>query len=223
MGTQIELTAADDHKFSAYLAEPSGTAKGGLVVIQEIFGVNSHIRSVADGFAADGYIALAPALFDRIAPGIELGYEAGDIAAGREQRSKISNEAALQDIFASVADLSARGLKVAVVGYCWGGSLVWQAADGLDGLSAGISYYGGEVPKRADLTAKCPTMMHFGETDASIPMDGVNAFIAKHPDKPVHVYPAGHGFNCDQRSSYDAASAKLARERTLAFLLACGV
>ncbi len=213
---ELTLTASDGHKFQAYVAEAAGNAKGGIVVIQEIFGVNSHIRSVADDYAKQGYLALAPALFDRVRPGIELGYDTDDVAQGREIRGQISTEDALKDLTASVAEIKGRGLKVGVVGYCWGGSLTWEVACGLDGVAAASSYYGGEVPKRAALSPKCPIILHFGETDASIPMDGVNAFIGKHRDLPVHVYPAGHGFNCDQRGSYDAESARLARERTLA-------
>ena len=211
----LKLTASDGHAFNGYLAEPSGTPKGGLVVIQEIFGVNAHIRSVADGYAADGYVALAPALFDRAKAGIELGYDADDVAKGREVRAGIATDDALKDVAAAISALSGRGLKVGMVGYCWGGSLTWEAACGLDGVAAASSYYGGEVPKRSDLKPKCPIVLHFGETDASVPIEGVKAFMATNPDLPVHIYPAGHGFNCDHRGSYDADSAKLARERTL--------
>ena len=212
----LKLKASDGHEFSAYLAEPSGTPRGGVVVIQEIFGVNSHIRSVADDYAKEGYVALAPALFDRVGPGIELGYEADDVAKGLEIRGQVANEAALKDLTASISALRARGLNIGVVGYCWGGSLTWEVACWIDGVAAASSYYGGDVPKRADESTRCPAILHFGETDASIPMESVNAFIGRQRKLPVHVYAAGHGFNCDQRGSYDADSAKLAKERTLA-------
>jgi carboxymethylenebutenolidase len=215
---QLELTAADGHKLSAYRADAKGTAKGGLVVIQEIFGVNDHIRSVCDRYAADGYTCLAPALFDRVGPDIQLGYEADDIAKGREIRGKVADDDALKDIAAAIAALNADGLSTAVVGYCWGGSLTWLTATRLSGVKAAISYYGGQVPDQADEQPKVPVLFHFGETDASIPLDKVEIVRAKHPDLPLHIYPAGHGFSCDARGSFDAESAELAKSRTLAFL-----
>lgn len=215
MGKMIDIETTDGHHLTGYLAEPEGEAKGTLVVIQEIFGVNSHIRSVADGFAADGYIALAPELFNRIGPGIELGYTPEDVQKGRDIRARIDHEDAVRDMEASVNAL--KGHRVGVVGYCWGGSLAWNAATRLGGVSAAVGYYGGMIPDMVDENPKCPVMLHFGETDQSIPMEGVNKVIAAHPGVPIHVYAAGHGFNCDQRGSYDAESAKLARERTLAF------
>lgn len=215
MGKTIDIETTDGNRLTGYLAEPDGQPKGALVVIQEIFGVNSHIRSVADGFAQDGYLALAPAMFDRIGPGIELGYTPEDIEKGREIRARIDHDDAVRDMEAAVKSLS--GQRIGVVGYCWGGSLAWNAATRLDGVSAAVGYYGGMVPDMADEQPRCPVMLHFGENDQSIPMDGVNKVIAAHPDIPIHIYPAGHGFNCDQRGSFDAESAKLARERTLAF------
>ena len=216
MSETITLTAADGHSLDAYRAGPADGP--GLVVIQEIFGVNSHMRSVADRFGAQGFNALAPALFDRVGKGIELGYEAPDIAEGREIRAKIETDDALQDVAAAVAKLGAGGGKVGVVGYCWGGSLAWAAATRLQGVAAAVSYYGGQVPDWADETPRCPVMFHFGETDASIPMDKVEIVRRKHPKIPLHVYPAGHGFSCDARGSYHAESAAKALERTLAFL-----
>lgn len=215
MGKTIDIPTTDGHKLSGYLAEPDGEPRGAIVVIQEIFGVNSHIRSVADGFAADGYIALAPAMFDRVGPDIELGYTPEDVQKGRDIRAKVDHGDAVRDMQAAVDAMS--GHKVGVVGYCWGGSLAWNAATRLDGVAAAVGYYGGMVPDMADEKPKHPVMLHFGETDQSIPMDGVNKVIATHPDIPIHIYPAGHGFNCDQRGSYDEPSAKLARERTMAF------
>lgn len=215
MGKMIDIETTDGHKLTGYLAEPDGEPRGALVVIQEIFGVNSHIRSVADGFAADGYLALAPELFNRVGPKIELGYTPEDVQKGRDIRAKIDHDDAVRDMEAAVNAL--KGHRVGVVGYCWGGSLAWNAATRLDGVSAAVGYYGGMIPDMVDEQPKHPVMLHFGETDQSIPMDGVNMVIAAHPDMPVHVYAAGHGFNCDQRGSYDAESARLARERTLAF------
>lgn len=216
MGKMIDIETTDGHKLTGYLAEPDATPKGALVVIQEIFGVNSHIRSVCDGFAADGYIVLAPELFNRVGPSIELGYTPDDVQKGRDIRAQINHDDAVRDMQAAVNALA--GNPVGVVGYCWGGSLAWNAATRLEGVSAAVGYYGGMVPDMADEQPKHPVMLHFGETDQSIPMEGVQKVTAAHPDVPVHIYPAGHGFNCDQRGSYDAESAKLARERTLAFL-----
>lgn len=218
MGDMINLTAEDGHQFAAYRAAPEGTPRAGLVVIQEIFGVNSHIRAVTDGFAKDGFLALAPALFDRVKPGIELGYEDGDIAEGRDIRAKIAHDDAVKDMAAAVTALKNEGLKVGVVGYCWGGSLAWNAATRLEGVGAAVGYYGGMIPDMIDEQPKHPVLLHFGELDQSIPLEGVEKIKAARPDVPVHVYEgAGHGFNCDQRGSYDTESATLARTRTLAF------
>jgi carboxymethylenebutenolidase len=215
MGKTIDIATTDGHKLTGYLAEPEGEPAGALVVIQEIFGINSHIRNVTDAFAADGYIALAPALFDRVEPGIELGYTPEDVVKGREIRAGIDHEDAVRDMAAGVAALSDH--KVGVVGYCWGGSLAWNAASQVDGVSAAVGYYGGMIPDMVDEQPRIPVMLHFGDQDQSIPMDGVNKVIAVHPDVPIHVYHAGHGFNCDQRGSYDAESARLARKRTMDF------
>lgn len=217
MGEWVTLKADDGFRLKAYKAMPEGVPKGGLVVIQEIFGVNDHIRSVTDGFASEGYVALAPALFDRFRPGIELGYTPDDVTEGREIRGKLFHDDAVRDMAAAVNALTSEGLKTGVVGYCWGGSLAWNAATRLDDVSAAVGYYGGMIPDMCDEQPQHPVMLHFGDADASIPMAGVEKVIAAHPDVPVHVYGAGHGFNCDQRGSYDGESAKLARERTLAF------
>ncbi len=214
----IQLTASDGHKLDAYRAPAKAKDAPGLVVIQEIFGVNPHIRSVADRFAAQGFEAVAPALFDRVGKGIELGYEAPDIAEGREIRGKIAGADALRDVAAAVKLLRGEGRKVGVVGYCWGGSLAWSAATDVDGVAASVSYYGGQVGETAIANPRCPVMFHFGETDASIPMTVVEAVQKAHPELPVHVYPAGHGFACDARASYHAPSAAKALERTLKFL-----
>lgn len=217
MGKMISLKAADGHEFSAWRAEPSSAPRGAIVVIQEIFGVNSHIRAVTDGFATAGYTAIAPALFDRAERGTELGYQPDDVARGREIRGRISWDDALADIAAAIGSLG--GAKIGVVGYCWGGSLAWLAATRLDGLSAAVCYYGGQINDFRNETPRCPVLMHFGGEDHGIPMTAVEAIRAAQPDLPIHVYQgAGHGFNCDQRGSYDADSAATARDRTMDFL-----
>jgi len=215
----VTLKAADGHTLDAYRVEPSATPRGAIVVIQEIFGVNSHIRAVADGFAADGWLAIAPAMFDRVERGIDIGYTGADIERGREIRSKVSNDAALLDIAAAVAAVKSVG-KVAVIGYCWGGTLAWLAAAKQPGLAAAVSYYGGGVGELLNLKPQCPVMAHFGDKDASIPVKVADDLKKAHPEVEVYVYAAGHGFNCDQRGSFDPQAAALARERTLKFLKA---
>jgi len=217
MGRMIELTASDGFTLSAYRAEPSGTPRGGLVVAQEIFGVNSHIKSVCDGYADDGYRVVAPALFDRYERGVDIGYSAQDIAHGRALKGKATLDAALLDL-AAARDAVGESGKVGMVGYCWGGLVTWVSAARLANLACAICYYGGGMTDALGETPKCPVMCHFGEWDQSIPVAGVDRLKAAHPDIEVFIYPADHGFNCDQRGAYDAISAKLARERTLEFL-----
>jgi carboxymethylenebutenolidase len=214
----VELEASDGHKFDAYRAQPDGDTRAGLVVIQEIFGVNSHIRNVADRFAAAGFDALAPALFDRTERGLELGYQPDDIDRGRAVRARVSTGEALLDLDSAIGFLARTGRPVAVVGYCWGGSLAWATATRLQGLACAVSYYGGEVAKMANEQPHCPVMLHFGETDHAIPMEQVETVRAKHPALALFTYPAGHGFSCDARGSFHAPSAELALKRTLAFL-----
>jgi carboxymethylenebutenolidase len=217
MGTTIELTASDGHRLAAYRADPAGKPRGGLVVIQEIFGVNSHIRSVADGYAKDGYLVIAPALFDRAERGFEVGYTPPEIERGRAVRAKVSLDDALKDVAAAIKAAAPAG-KVGIVGYCWGGTVAWAAATRLEGLAASSPHYGGGIAEIATERPRVPVMFHFGETDQQIPMTDVEKVRKAQAAQTVHVYAAGHGFNCDQRGSYDAAAAKLARERTLAFL-----
>lgn len=217
MGSMIELTAADGHKLGAYRAEPAGKPRGGLVVVMEIFGVNSHIRAVADGYAADGYLVVAPAMFDRVQRHYECGYTPPEIEASRGLMQKASLDDAIKDVAAAVHAVANAG-KVGMVGYCWGGTVAWKGAAEVPGLACSVPHYGGGIPNHAMLQPKCPVMFHWGEQDQGIPMDAVAKVRAAHPQFEHHVYPAGHGFNCDQRGSFDAASAKLARERTLAFL-----
>jgi carboxymethylenebutenolidase len=216
MGKLINLKAADGHAFKAYQAEPPERPRGAIVVVQEIFGVNSHIRSVADGYAADGYLVIAPAMFDRAQRDFESGYTQAEIQAGIALMQRITWDDAMKDASAAVEAASHAG-KVGMVGYCWGGAVTWLAAARIPGLAAAVPYYGGAIPSLNAERPKCPTMLHFGETDASIPLNQARAVAKSHPDATTHFYAAGHGFNCDQRASYNAAAAKLARERTLAF------
>jgi carboxymethylenebutenolidase len=221
MSQFIDLDAKDGFRFPAYVAEPAGRPKGAIVVLQEIFGVNSHIRSVADGYAAAGYLAVAPATFHRVKPDVELGYTGDDMQAGSALKAAVEALPApgvLQDVQAAV-DYAARAGKVGIVGFCWGGLLTWRAAASVSGLAAAVPYYGGGMttPEESARAPKVPVLAHFGSRDHWIPVDTVEAFKTAHPEVEVHVYAADHGFNCDQRGSYDAEAAKLARERTLAF------
>jgi len=214
MGSTIKLTTSDGKTIGAYVAEPKGKPKGGLVVIQEIFGVNRHIRNVTDGFAAAGYYAVAPAMFDRVRPGVELGYTPDDLAHGRELRSKLSWDDVMADLKAGVEAAKKAG-KVGVVGYCFGGTVAWLAATRL-GLPA-VGYYGGGIAGFANEQPKAPVMLHFGEKDAHIPLTDVEKVRAAHPKVPIHIYKAGHGFSCDERADFDKASHEAALKRTLAF------
>lgn len=220
MGKYITLKASDGHEFQAYRADPAGTPKGAMIVIQEIFGVNEHIRSVADRVASGGYLAVAPCMQDRAERGFEVGYTPPDIERGRAVRGKVKNEDSLKDLKATLDYLKAQNAgKVGAVGFCWGGSLAWLAATELDGLAVAVSYYGGEVAANADKTAKCPVMFHFGEKDASIPMDKVAVVQAKLGAKhPIFVYDAGHGFSCDARGSFDKTAHETALKRTQEFV-----
>ena len=216
MGENLTLTSEDGFKFAAYKATPSGAPRGAIVVIQEIFGVNQHIKKVADGFAADGYVAIAPALFDRVERGYDTGYGPQDIERGRAARGKLSTDDALKDVRAAVKEASKSG-KVGVVGYCFGGTVAWWAGTRLDGVAAAVGYYGGGVAAEADAKPKTAVMLHFGETDASIPKADYEKVIKAQPNVPIYIYPAGHGFVCDERGSFHAESAKIARERTIDF------
>ena len=221
MSNFIDLKAADGFNFPAYVAQPQGKPRGAVVVLQEIFGVNSHIRQVADGYAAEGYLAVAPATFHRVKAGVELGYTAEDVTAGAALKAQIEALPApgvLQDIQAAIKHASQAG-KVGIVGYCWGGLLTWRAACLLDGLSAAAPYYGGGSTLPAEIARNpgVPVMAHFGDQDQHIPLESVRAFEKAHPEVEVLVYSANHGFNCDQRGSYDEAAAKSAKQRTLAF------
>lgn len=217
-GMVVTLEAGDDFVFSAYRVEPRGEPRGGVVILQEIFGVNPHIRKIADTYARAGYLAIAPALYDRVAPGTELGYTQADVARGMELRGQCNVTETLADIQAAIDDVSRAG-KVATIGYCWGGQLSWRAAHSAEGLSAAVMYYGGGVDSLGDLGPRCPVLGHFGEKDAHIPVDRVLALQTRYAHLvSIRVYPADHGFNCDARASYDETAAQLALQRTLAFL-----
>lgn len=224
MGKFIDLTAADGFTFPAYVAEPQGQAKGAMVVLQEIFGVNSHIQNVTDSFAAEGYYAVAPAIFERTEKGVDLGYNEAAMKAGialKAATMALPGAGIWPDIQAAI-DQAAKvsGAKVGIIGFCFGGLLAWGAAEKLSGLSASVPYYGGGMVADEEIKRKpkCPVMAHLSDHDHSAPMDGVNKFIKTHPEVDVHVYNADHGFNCDQRGAYNAEAAKVAKERTLAFL-----
>jgi carboxymethylenebutenolidase len=223
MGKFIDLKSADGFVFPAYVAEPAGQPKGAVVVLQEIFGVNSHIRSVADGYAAAGYLAVAPATFHRVKPGVDMGYTEADMNAGFALKTSVEGLPApgvLQDIQAAIHHAAqTSGGKVGIVGFCWGGLLAWRAACTLSGLSAGVPYYGGGMTAGDEPARQpaCPVMAHFGNQDHWIPLDTVEVFRKAQPGVEVHVYEANHGFNCDQRGSYNEAAATLAKQRSLAF------
>jgi len=217
MGSMIELKAADGHKLAAYRAEPSGKPRGAVVVIQEIFGVNKHIKAVADGYAADGYLAIAPALFDRLQRDYDVGYTQPEIEASRALMQKVDWKQTMMDVEATVAEAK-KGGKVGIVGYCCGGTVVWRAAHATAGLVCAVPYYGGGMPNFINEKPKVPTMCHFGELDQSPTLEQAKAIAAAHPEITAHYYAgAGHGFNCDHRGSFNAQAAKLARERTLEF------
>lgn len=214
MGKVIEIVAEDEHTLSAYRADPAGPPRGGLVVIQEIFGVNGHIRGVCDRFAEAGYAALAPAMFDRVRHGVDLDYTQAGIAEGRRLVAELDWDHALLDC-AATAEAAADAGKTGIVGYCWGGTVAWLAATRL-GLPA-VGYYGGRTIGVVDETPKAPVMLIFGGRDPHIPLADVEMIRAAHPEVPIHLYPAGHGFNCEARADYHAESAAAAQARTLAF------
>ena len=217
MGTMIELVSADGHKFAAYRASPAGTPRRAVVVLQEVFGVNSHIKSVADGYAADGYLAITPAMYDRVKRQYETGYSQPEIEAGVAIMQQLDWTRTMYDVDATVAEAK-KGGEVAIVGFCWGGTVSWVAAARNAQLSCAVAYYPGGIATFADDAPKCQVLCHFGEQDKSPTPEQAKAVTAKYPAVTAHYYPAGHGFNCDQRASYSADAAKLARARTLDFL-----
>jgi carboxymethylenebutenolidase len=217
MGQDVTLTSSDGFKLGAYRADPKGAPKGAVVVIQEIFGVNHHIRAVTDRVAEEGYVAIAPAVFDRMQKDFQTGYAPEDIAKGREMAMKADQQAMLRDTQAAIDAVKGAG-KVGITGFCMGGTVTFNAAAELSGLSAAVAYYGGQIAKNVDKKPKVPTMMHFGEKDAGIPLPDVETIKSKHPNAEIFVYGnAQHGFHCDERASYDKKSADEAWKRTMDF------
>lgn len=214
----VGLRAAEGHELGAYVAWPDGEPVAGIVVVQEIYGVNAHIRRVTDGYAKDGFLAIAPALFDRIEPNVQLSYEGADAAKARSFLPRIDMEKAVLDVEAAVQYAAkSTGKKVGVVGFCWGGTLAWLAAARLP-VAVAVGYYGGQIAKYVAEQPKAPVMLHFGTQDAHIPKADVDKIKAAHPEVEVYWYNAGHGFNCDERASYSPEAAKTARERSLGLL-----
>ena len=232
MGSFQDITSIDDFVFPAYVAQPAGVPVAAVVVLQEIFGVNAHIKAIADNFAKLGYLAVAPSTFHRVKADVNLGYTPADIDTGKALKAdaEAMQPQVMLDVQAAInfadtlmdeersAQVSKRG-KVGIVGYCWGGLLTWRAACTLTGLSAAVPYYGAGMTVGAELARQpqCPVLVHFGEQDTSIPLDTVRAFATAQPTVDVHIYPANHGFNCDHRGAYNATAAELASKRTLAF------
>jgi carboxymethylenebutenolidase len=221
MGSKIKLTASDGHEFGAYFSESKAPFHSAVVVIQEIFGVNSHIRSVVDDYAGQEFYAIAPALFDRVRADLELTYEQPDIARGSNTAGQIKLDTALLDVAAAIqhAALVSGVAKVGVLGFCWGGTLAWLAATRLNPAAA-VGYYGGQIAKYAAEAPTCPVLLHFGKKDQHIGPEEIATIKQAHPNLPIFLYDAGHGFNCDQRKDYDPPSATLARQRTLDFFRA---
>ncbi|MBV8522894.1 MAG: dienelactone hydrolase family protein [Acetobacteraceae bacterium] len=221
MGNTTTLTAADGHSLAAYEAGGNQSRRG-LVVIQEIFGINHHIRNVCDRLAGEGYAVAAPALFDRVQPGIELNYTADDVARGRELRARVPEPGVIADVGAAWARMAERlgGGRIGIIGFCWGGTVAWWGATRMAGFAAASCWYGGGIAATRTETPRCPVQMHFGEKDASIPLSDVEAIRAAQPGTEIYVYPgAQHGFGCNERASYSKPEADLAWERSLAFFV----
>ena len=216
MNDIIKITAKDNHQFSAYISQPSGKPKAGIVIIQEIFGVNAHIREVTDLYASKGYLCIAPSLFDRIEKNVKLNYDETGVSKGRNLK-ELCDKNALKDIEASISVVSSAG-KVGVIGYCWGGSLSWKIGCEASNLSASVCYYGGDIPKLKDLKPNCNVLTHFGELDKGIPINEVKKFEKTKPEVLTYTYPADHGFNCNHRSQFSKTCSDIALDRTLKFL-----
>jgi carboxymethylenebutenolidase len=219
MGDHVKLQASDGHEFDAYVARPAGQPIAGLVVVQEAFGVNSHIRSVTDGWAADGFLAVAPALFDRVERGVDLTYSQEDMQKGMAIIRLGNTDDRVRDLAAAL-DYARKttGRKAGVIGYCLGGSMAWLAVTRLN-PDAAVGYYGGQIITYAGEAPKAPLMLHFGLQDNHIPKAEIDSKVAAaHPEVPIFWYHAGHGFNCNDRATYNADAANLARQRSLEFL-----
>jgi carboxymethylenebutenolidase len=213
----IKLRASDGHEFDAHRVDPLGPSRGGVVVVQEIFGVNRHIRAVAARFAAAGWSAIAPSLFDRIESGVELGYDPSGFARGRELVGQLEMPLVLADMQAAIDALQGVG-RIGAVGYCWGGAVVWLAASRLERLSATVSYYGSRIVSYMDERPRVPTMLHVGQADASLPIEKVRELGRRYPELAIHEYEAGHGFDCDHRADFDSTASAHAMTRSLAWL-----
>ena len=213
MGEFITLKADDGHELAAYEATPGGDRQGGLVLIQEIFGVNNHIRKVVDHWAGLGYHVVAPALFDRVERGVDVGYDEAGFAQGREIRGALSDDNVILDVKAAADHLGAPG-AAGIIGFCFGGYVTYLSACRLD-FAAAVGYYGGRIAERISETPRCPTVLHFGDKDEAIPMSDVDMIRGAHPDLPIYVYPAGHGFCCNERPDYHQESCELADQRSL--------
>ena len=224
MGESVQVTAQDGHQLSTYISRPEGTPVGAVVVLQEIFGVNAYIRRVADGFAKEGYVAMAPALFDRIERGVELTYEGTDMQRAFELRQKLAPETALMDVAAAFTRLKEEDHKgIAVVGFCYGGLLTWLAATRGENVKMRpdccVGYYPGGIGSVAKEEPSCPVLLHFGAEDSHIGPEQIEAVREAHPEVEIHVYAAAqHGFSCDARASFNPEQARTAQERTLEFL-----
>lgn len=221
MSTQTLLQSSDGHSFDVYWAQPNGHAKGAIVIAPEILGVNRYIRGLADHFASNGYLTAAPALFDRIQTKYEETYEQPNVEKGIGIIQQIPFEKAIADLHATVDYLKLTQEKVSIVGFCWGGTLAWLASDKMTGLCASVSYYPGGIATHAEITPRCPVMLHLGELDKHPAPEAAKAALVQHPSLLTYFYPAGHGFNCDQRSAYSATDAATSRVRTLHFLDLC--
>jgi carboxymethylenebutenolidase len=217
VGKDVKLTASDNFQLGAYRADPNAAPKAAIVVIQEIFGVNHHIRAVCDRLAEQGYVAIAPSIFDRIEPNFTSGYSPDEVAIARKFVANPDWAAMLRDTQAAIDAVKDVG-PVGIVGFCLGGSVAYAAATKLTGLSAAVGYYGGAIVRFADEKPKVPTQLHFGEKDSGIPLSDVEMIRAKRPEVEIHVYSgAQHGFHCDERASYNKSSAEIAWPRSLAF------
>jgi carboxymethylenebutenolidase len=213
----VKLRASDGHELDAHRVDPLGPARGGVVVVQEIFGVNRHMRAVAARFAAADWSAIVPAFFDRVESGIELGYEPPDFARGRELVGKLQIPEVMLDLRAAIEAMQGVG-RVGIVGYCWGGAVVWLGAARLSGIHAAVSYYGSRIVNHVDEQPRVPTMLHVGRADASLPIEKVRQLGSRYPDLAIHEYEAGHGFDCDHRPDFESTASAHAMTRTLAWL-----